>query len=571
MPHSSRFAPFVRGVLLPLGLVAGTVAGLGSYYEASDDTALAWLFSGVAAAAPVPAVPLYFHGYGQVLAALFGAAPAVPWLGVLLAGLLGAATWFTFAVLDGLLRPRLPPGAVVLALVAFFALAWLEHWLWFSYVRVGVLLAGAAVLYAAQRPGRRGALALGLVGLGAAWLLRPSLAVVAFGAVVPAAVLLAGGWRRAAPVLLGGALLLAGASLGAAAGRTPAQEHTQVLDGYASRVLDFDLMRPHPHSSADTLAVAATNLWLLGDAALINPAFYRRAYSFDAADYFGREMPAKLRLHLGLLGRDYFPILWVLLLTAWGVGPNRRLGYWLVQAGFVGALVFFAGILKLPPRLALPLLDFWLLTNLAFVLAPRAETEGLRPVAPAGGFTRAGLRLALGIGVLTAVLYGAKTWHRQQVLGQEQRRHLRSLAAIDRAGTGRLRIVGGGTELLKSLSPFRTYGSGTGRWLLLSGWPSHDASQRDLRRHLSGTDDQTECLRRLAVGARAGVRAGPLWVLTPAAAAWLGRRFHFGGAPVSFVPGAPVPADSALRFYCVPPGRGFVWPLHSLRPAGAMP
>ncbi|MDB5234585.1 MAG: hypothetical protein JWR44_1578, partial [Hymenobacter sp.] len=99
MPNHSRFAIFARVVLLPLGLVLGTVAGLGSYYEASDDTSLAWLFSGVLALKPVPSVPLYFHGWGHLLAAAYTAVPGVAWFGVLLGGLLGWATMLTFAVL----------------------------------------------------------------------------------------------------------------------------------------------------------------------------------------------------------------------------------------------------------------------------------------------------------------------------------------------------------------------------------------------------------------------------------------------------------------------------------------
>ena len=69
MLSHSRSGIFARVVLLPLLLILLTVAGLGSYYEASDDTTLAWLFSGVLALKPVSSVPLYFHGYGHLLAA----------------------------------------------------------------------------------------------------------------------------------------------------------------------------------------------------------------------------------------------------------------------------------------------------------------------------------------------------------------------------------------------------------------------------------------------------------------------------------------------------------------------
>lgn len=555
-----RPAIFARVVLLPLALVVGTVAGVGSYYEASDDTVIAWLFSGKLALGPVPALPLYFHGYGHVLAALYAAAPGVAWFGLLLAGLLGVATVFAFAVLDRLLRPHVRPGWLVLALVGFFGVAWLEHWLWFSYVRVALLLAGTAVLYAAQRPGRREALALGLLGLGAAWLMRPSQAVMSFGAVLPAALALAGGWRRARPVLLSGALLLALATAGAGAWRTPAQAHTQTLDSYLARVLDFNQLQPRPRTPADSLGVAATDLWLLGDATIVDEAFFRRVYSFNAAAYFTQVMPAKLALSLILLVRDFFPVLLALLATVAWPGRPRRAWFWLVQAGFVGALLLLAGLLKLPPRLALPLLNFWLITNLALVLP--FGTEGSQaawaagPASPAPAWRRAAVAVAL----VVFIAYGAKTWHRRLVLGQERGRHLRGLAAIGRAGAGagagRVCILAGGTELLKSLSPFRTYSLGAGPLLMLSGWPSHDASQVRLRQALSGAADQTECLRRLATAAPASGQPGPLWVLTPETAAWLNRRFELAAARVRLVPGAALPSGFELRWYRPQPASG---------------
>ncbi len=543
-PGPSRSMLFARVGGLPLALVLATVAGLGSYYEASDDTSLAWLFSGVLAAGPVPSVPLYFTGYGHALAALYAAAPGVPWFGLLLGGLLAAATAFLFAVLDRLFRPHLRPAAVGLALAGFFFVAWLEHWLWFSYVRVAVLLAGAAVLFAAQRPGRRGALAGGLAGLGAAWLMRPSLALLGFGAVVPAALLLAGGWRRAAPVLLGGALLLVLAGAGAAGLRTPAQARTGALDGYLARVLDFDQLQPAPRTAADSLGVAATRLWLLGDSTAIGPALYRRAYRFDPAVFFGRTVPAKLWARLPLLGRDYFPLL--LALAASGALWARRRGgsgwFWWVQAGFAGALLAFAGALKLPPRLALPLLDFWLLNNLVFLLsgppaAPWAATFGRRP----------GHRYALAVGALVLAAYGVKTVHRCQVLGQEQARHARTLAELAHRTAGRVRVLAGTTDLLKSLSPFCAYTLGPGPVLSLSGWPAHDASQRALCRALTGAPGQADALRRLARHP-----PGPVaWVLAAPEAAWLGAaaRRPAAGPEWALRPGPALATDSTLRFY----------------------
>ena len=554
VPTHTRFAVFARVGLLPVALVLATVLGLGSYCEASDDTSLAWLFSGVLARQPVPSVPLYFHGWGHLLAAAYTALPAVAWLGALLGGLLLVATMLAFAVLDKLLRPYLKPETLGLVLAMFFCVAWLEHWLWFSYVRVALLLVGGALLYAAQRPSRLGPLAVGLAGLGAAWLMRPSLGVLAFGATLPAVLLLAGHWRRALPLVAGATVVLLVATGVSAWRHTPAEIQTQVRDARFARILDFEQVHPHPHTGADSLGTEAISLWILGDTSVINEALYRRAYAFDAADFWGRQVPEKLLLRCGLLVRDYFPVLLALLATAaiTSRGKGRKPFFWPVQLGFFAVIIMFAGLLKLPPRLALPLLDFWLLTNLIFLLKafqPPAEARSSQAGAVSAPlFSTAQLsRLAITTAGICVLLYGAKTLHRRQVLGQERGRHERALAEISRRTAGGPRVLAGTNDLLKSLSPFRVYGVGAGPTLMLSGWPSHDASQAALRQHLSGTPDEAGCLRQLAAR-----KDAVHWVLSAETAHWLNRRFRFGaGAAPAVVlrPGAALAADSSLRWY----------------------
>ncbi|WP_035560399.1 hypothetical protein [Hymenobacter sp. IS2118] len=548
-------------VLLPVALVLATVVGLGSYYETSDDGILAWLFSGVLALEPVAAVPLYFHGYGHVLAAAYAAVPGVAWLGWLTAALLLLATVLTFAVLDAVFRARFRLGgrALVLALVVFFGVAWLEHWLWFSHVRVGVLLAGAGVLFAAQRPKNGGALLVGLTSLLAAWSIRPSLAVLGFGVALPAAFWLAGSWRRAGPVVAGGGLTLALAFGVAAAVATPAESRAQRQYQSLARILDFNQLAPRPRTPADSLGTAAVNLWLLGDTTVVNEGLIDRAYVFNARIFVGSVVLAKLVLRAGLLGRDYFPLLLALAVTALMVARCRakQRAFWLVQIGFFGVVTLFAGLLKLPPRIALPILDFWVLANLIFLAGtarpavsrsshPGQENEVpitvFRPLWPPHW-----RRLAWGLSVLILTLYAIKTTHRRYVLSAERHRHETALRQLRQQAQGAVLVLGGTTDFLKSLSPFHTWYPGATATLLLTGWQSQDPSQVRLRQRLLGPADPTNALRRLA-----GAAPPAQWLLTAETAQWLNRRFRYEAESDSIVelrPLATLPADTSFRFY----------------------
>ena len=561
MPRDSRVAIFLRVGLLPLVLIAAAVAGLGSYCEASDDLALAWLFSGIIALKPVASLPLYFHGLGHLLAGLYAAAPGVAWFGYLLGTLLAGATVLTFAVLDKLLRPHLPPAALTLALVAFFALAWLEHWLWFSYVRVALLLAAAAILFAAQRPGRLVPLLVGLAGLLLAWLMRPSQATMGLAAALPGALWLAGSPRRALPVLLSATLLLALATGLHARLETPFEAHLRQRDTQLARILDFELLRPVPRTAADSLGTAAIDQWLLGDTGLLDPILARGVYRFNVGEFLRHTLPAKLALRLGLLGRDYFPLLLALLATAAAVGrrpPARSRWFWLVQAGFSGGLLLLAGLAKLPPRLALPLLDLWLLNNLIFLLKPALAAnqpvgEGV-PWLRRGSAVRPRLRwAATAFCLLIGVAYGLKTAHRRRVLRWEQHEHQTSLASLRRLAPGAVRVLAGTNFLLKSLSPFCLADPGPGPVLQLTGWPAQDASQAALRRSLSGEADQPHCLVRLAQPSVPGLSRPVVWVLSRPAARWLRRRRAADLPPLIVTDLGPLTdsADAELRRFRV--------------------
>jgi hypothetical protein len=407
--------------------------------------------------------------------------------------------------------------------------------------------------------------------------------------VLPAALRLAGSWRQARPLLLSAGLLLGLAFGLAAVSQTAAEARVQARDARLARILDYEQLRPFPCTAADSLGTAAISSWLLGDSAMVDPVLHGPVYRFDAADFAGRVVPAKLQLRGGLLLRDYFAVLLALLATAGAVLGVRRpvpRGFWLVQLGFAAGLVALAGILKLPPRLALPLLDCWLLTNLVFWLhrpypgaSPAVDEMATATIAansfPASFPEGQGARhssdlqqrdsgrlswrsfpplLRFGGTILVVVvagLYAAKTWHRRQVLQREQHQHEIALAAIGRPA-GAVRVLAGTNDVLKSLSPFRTYALGPGPVLQLTGWSSHDASQARLRQALSGTTDQTECLRRLANRAATGPAAPVVWMLTPEMAAWLSRRTSSDGIRLRLEAQKPLTntgSDSAVWQY----------------------
>ncbi|MDQ2795182.1 MAG: hypothetical protein M3Y12_14415, partial [Bacteroidota bacterium] len=360
--------------------------------------------------------------------------------------------------------------------------------------------------------------------------------------------------------------------------QTPAEAQVQARDAKLARILDYEQLRPYPRTPADSLGTAAIGLWLFGDSTVVDPVLRGPVYRFEAARFFGRVVPAKLALRTGQVLRDYFPIVLALLLAAGAMLRVRRpapRGFWLVQLGFAAGLVALAGILKLPPRLALPLLDCWLLTNLIFWLPTRPAAASpaaaaANTTAGAAGrpaiFLRGGepdvrfssLSIAplvrfLGVGLLIAVtgLYAAKTWHRHRVLRLEQRQHENALAAIRQQG-GLVQVLAGTNDFLKSLSPFRAYSLGPGPVLQLTGWPAHDGSQAVLRQAIAGTPDQTECLRRLANRPNTGAASRVLWVLTPETAAWLGRRTRVDSPPLLLLPQRPLlPSgpDSSARLY----------------------
>ncbi|GAA3997743.1 hypothetical protein GCM10022408_05610 [Hymenobacter fastidiosus] len=490
---------------MPAGLLLLAGFGLGCYYETNDDVVITLLLRGVTAAAPVTDLHLYFHGLAALLATLYTHFPALPWYGLLLYGLLYAAAVLSFAVLDRLLRERLTGGVLVGALVLFYGVAWLEHGLWFNYVRVPILLAGGGLLFAAQRAERQWALLVGLLALVLAWLIRPSAALLGLLAAAPGALWLAK--RRGVVLLLAVGLFLGGAQLLLTLTRSPAAATYRRLDVLKSNLNDFYLSRPRPQTAPDRLGLQAVAHWALGDSALVNAALFQRATRFEAGVFAREQAPAKLTALLSQLARDYFPLLLLQLACCLTIfrNPHRYAGrrtFGLVQAGFL-LLIFGLGLgLKLPPRIGLPLVGLWVLTNLTYVLRGVRQPLRLTP------FSVAAVLLVGG-------LYGYKTGHRVLVLRREQAQNTAWLRELRQVATQPLWVAAGLESTFKSWSPFAEPAFAPHSVLSLTGWYTLDPSQPGLRQRLTGTRDLPVALRRLAG------RADVSWLLTPEVASWL--------------------------------------------------
>lgn len=533
------FPHLFRRVLLPALLLLAAGWSLGCYFETNDDPAIVLLLRGTAAAAPVANLHLYFRGISTVLASLYAVSPAVPWFGLLLYALLYVATVLVFSVLDRLLTGRVPPVQITTLLVLFFLTAWLEHGLWFNYVRVPLLLTGAGVLFAAQRPQSRGAFLLAIAAFGLSWLIRPSPAFMGVLIAVPGAYWLSG--RRALLVL--SAITLC-AIIGAGVlyfMRSQQEIDYQTIDVQEVYLIDYQLIYSVPCTASDSLGMQAARYRMRADSTLVNEALYERATRFDLWAFLRKTAPAKLQVMLRLVMHDYFPLLLLqaLLLTWVASAPQlpQRRWFWLTQAGYVGLLFLLGIALKLPPRVGLPLFDFWALSNMLYVLRQTRQSSSAGP-----------LTLVLVALAVAAGPYAYKTWHRHTVLEAERRHNEQLRAQLTATLPANVLLI---TDVLpityKAASPFRNPDPHPTKMMMLSGWTTANASQAAWRQQLTGTRNYTESMRRLA---RAGAKVR--WLLTPEGARILNKQLKANNSLGGQLMPQPKPfaaTSDTLRYY----------------------
>jgi hypothetical protein len=309
-----------------------------------------------------------------------------------------------------------------------------------------------------------------------------------------------------------------------------------MLDVLKSNLNDYQLYHPQPHTSTDSLGVAAVGHWILSDSTLVNESFFKRTMSSDAGYFLRNTAPVKLIILGRLVARDYFPLLLLNALLFISLLRTKSLPggcfFWLAQLGF-GLLILGLGVgLKLPPRLGLPLFTLFSLGNVVYWLQ---LPPGLRLPLP---------RLALAALLVSVGMYGYKTWHRSQLLAAEQQQHEAYLSKLARATAGGQILVTANVEAAyKSLSPFRVYSLGV-QQLPLTGWATLDPSLPRLRQQLTGSRDFHLSLRRLA--ARTDVQ----WALAPEVVPFLQRyaasHDQVGKSALTFEAINEIQADSLL-------------------------
>ena len=482
--------------LLPAALIGLTGLFFGYYYESNDDVAITQVLRGQAAAGPVGNLHLYFHGLSWLLAALYRAAPLVPWYGIVVYLLLYSSLVLLYDVLYDVLKPRMSDLSVAFFLGLIYWLAWQETALLMNYTRLPILLVGSGVLFAAHRSGKLGALGIGMAAVALGWCIRPSAGLLGLVVVVPGVWWLSK-FRAVVPVLCAGVLMAIG-SVVVSASYSPVASTYRHLDVWKSSYSDFLLYQTKPVTAADSLGVLSVQSWSLGDSTVVNEELFKRVFYFHQPTFIRETILHKSFASFYAL-RDYYAllVLFPMVIGIWLSWKRRWLQhweFWLAQVAFTALLLVLTVAMKLPLRVAGPLLSVW---TVGIVIYIARQTSGP-------------LRLATGwrwaIYVLLPLMsfklwYDSRQYHRSQVLNEAYLQQVHAVAQ------GKV-IVSGGTEwAYEMLSPFKTYELSDKPVVTLMSWMTLEPSLAELREKLTGTRDFEESLNRLAG------RPDVLWLL----------------------------------------------------------
>ncbi len=545
--------------LLPLALIVVSVLLVGSHYEAPDDTMLTYVLSDrpiIGQIAFWRQTYVYLVGTSGLLAALYQRTPDVPWYGLFLYAGLYLAVGLVFSLLLRTVLRATSRGLSALLLTLFFALFFLEHILFFTFTRIALLTAGAALAwlfydraYFRGRPGR--------------WLL-PGVALLLSASIRTHSTAMA-------VLLLGPPLLLLTYWLdhsrrrlikraGALAGLTVVLVGVNYV--FSNRVNNL-LLKPaslfgayagvvdyHHHffasnlSPSDQTRAAAVERMIFADSGSgLDPAFFKRSGGFQLKRY-AREVLVKRVVELAQINANFVGQ-WLLLAllggVLWRASARRSDRYGLLLAGAY-FLAFLAGLmfLKLPHRVVASAVSL-----AGFALVPAAQIAGLWQPA---FLRRRAVLAALTLATLFHLGYTAlrsRKYHAQQVTNEAV------LAAINSRYAGHLLLEGVFGTYYSCLHPLKVYPLHAVPSIPLDRWPTALVWFPAHCRALVGTDTWAQTLEAAAR------RPDARWLLTPAYAALLHQYFErIHGTSLSFLPvgDTPIYPGTWLREYrAVPP------------------
>ncbi len=483
---------------LPALLILLTIAATGAFYETNDDLVISFLLRGQTTGAPVTDLLYFFYGIGPVIAWLYKLAPALPWYGLLLYSLLFLATvqaaFFLFKV-DDEKQNSLP--RILIPLAVLFISAWLEHIMWFSFVRVSVLLAGVSVLLFAVEFGRqhrkKWPLLLCILAFLVALCLRPKGAFLGAGLALPALWWLVPNQSVkkmltiAAPfavmaVIFQGVLTFSVDS---------DEKELRYLNRQKSNINDYQLLAGGTKNDADSLALVAVQNWLLADTDVLNREFYNRV-SGKNSSFFPANATQKARQILETFARDYFLAILLQMLLVMGLFSKKsslssRTVFVLWQTGFWLLLLCIGIWLKLPARIAtsaisihlLALTGIWLLYYRGRLLSNKLP----------------GLALAIFC-LLQVYKHGHRSFLQRDAQQRNEQFLIAFASALPQYNTVLTANMG---EMLSSLSPFRNYNLGARHVVSITGWPSLLPYYQSYLYQLSGKKPMLRLSKRQAI------------------------------------------------------------------------
>lgn len=484
--------------VLPALLLLGTWGSFGCYFESNDDVAISQVLRGETALTPTTNLHLYFHGLAYLLATLYQLAPTFPWYGLLLYLLLYGSLVLAYQLLVDLLAPKLALRYLVGCLLLVYGFGWLETAVLMNFTRLPILLVGTGVLYGTNQRAHWLPLLIGGTFVTLGWSIRPSAAALGWAVALPGCWWLAR-WRAVIPVVSAG-LLLAVLTAIVLATYSPVELAYRRMDVLLANYLDYELYSPHPQTPQDSLGLLAIQNRAFADSTVLTERLFTHSIAFDWAPFLHQTLRHKVYSSYSMFRVNY---LWLILfLFVIGVGAligsrGRQRGEFLAaHMAFAILLLCLTVGLKLPTRLASPLLSIWILCTLLYVSSYCSHM--LRPT-------------ALGWVLLGGILIGhsRKLWIPSKLFRHHQAENEEYMRQVYSVARNRTLVVGGVEWAYQYLSPFKTYELSDSPALTLMGWLALEPSVGDLRQQMSGTRDFEQSLITLAADPKT------LWLLQP--------------------------------------------------------